>query len=655
MRRRTFLCQGAAAATHLGWAGLMDLAASLSAAAVMPPRLGNGPVPVDRALRMEAKYPLLAGDFQQALHVLLPAIRSRQDGSVAYVVATIYFRLEQYATGIPYALQACRMAPGNVLHRWMLYVLTVAAGRSPATIPPAFRLPIPRVHPSPVRFVDVTAEAGVGRLGLGRGAAWADFDGDGREDILAAAERGPFCLFQQRASGRFADIAPRVGLTDPVGLGAYTAQFIDYDNDGWPDIFLAGNGWGGTNRMFLFHNDRGRSVADVTAARGLAEPINAFNCAWADFDADGFSDLAVATGIAGPGDRLRLFHNQGGRRFDEIGREAGLTAVARWISVAWGDYDGDGRPDLCATSYDQGVFLFRNLGGGRFADVTAETGLRDPAVHAYTAEFFDYDNDGRLDLFVSTYPNGSELEMVNSLLGRQPVAPRQWQRLYHNGGHGRFRQVEGSAGITGWYGAMASQVADVDNDGFQDVVLGTGNPELDWAEPKALLRNDGRGRFHDIAAAGLVHFGMLHGMAFADYDRSGRMSLFGNFGGFYWGTRETCRLYRNAGPSGHAVELRLVGRRSNRDAIGARVFALAGGQPVFRWVSGGSGFGSGNSRLVHLGLGAAQSAEHIEITWPAGGRQYLGPVAAGERLEVQEADAAPQAPTPSHRRLAAHP
>ncbi len=591
----------------------------------------------DLAEYEEARYPLLAGHFEEALKVLIPQIKERP-GVIPYTIASVYLLMEKYADGIPYALQACRDTPTDVRYQWMLRVLTIQANRNESSIPTEFRLKMPASAASSFRLQDVTNESGVGRLALGRGAAWGDFDNDGRDDILVGAERAPFCLLRNLGNGRFEDVAAQMGLVDSAGVGCYASQFIDYDNDGYQDILLASNGWGGSNRLFLFHNDGGKRFTDVTNQAGLGGPVDGFNTSWADYDNDGRADLAVATGIVDPddGDYLRLYHNEGDGKFREVGREAGLGVKAKWISVCWGDYDGDGYQDLLATSYDAGPFLFRNLGNGHFEDASQRAGIQTK-THAYTAEFFDYNNDGLLDLFVSTYPEGNFTDMISNKMTRSKVPAGQRQLLFRNKGDGTFTNVAEEAGLTGWYGAMSSQVADIDNDGLDEIVLGTGNPELDWSEPKPLFHNDGKGHFEDIAdSAGLVHYGMLHGMAFSDYDDSGNLSLFGSFGGFYWGTRETSRLYRNLGSGSHALEIHLVGTRSNRDAIGARVTAVAGARKIYKLVNGGNGFGSLNSRVVHVGLSRDTEVDLLRIDWPSGVHQVFKNVPAGQRIEIVE-------------------
>ena len=630
---------------------------SLSAGAIWHPSLFKSPDPLARFLCFqhnthpgqpafpdlaqyeEAKHPLFAGHFDEALQTLIPAMKERP-GTVPYVIATIYLRMERYTEGIPYALQACRDTPDDIRCRWMLRTLTLHAGQPETSIPKEFRLKVPAASPSTFQFRDVTDSSHAGRLALGRGAAWGDFDNDGREDILVGAERAPFCLFRNRGDGTFEDVAARMGLIDPVGLGCYASQFIDYNNDGFQDVFLTSNGWGGGGRLFLFHNEGGKRFTDVTGSAGLGAPVNAFGASWADYDNDGRVDLAVATGIIDPegGDRIRLFHNEGNGKFREVGEQAGLTQRARWISLAWGDYDGDGRQDLLATSFDAGPFLFRNLGDGRFMDVSVQAGIRTQTA-AYTPVWFDYDNDGKLDFFVCTYPGGelTVKDMIEAKVNAVSVPSGKRQLLFRNNGDGTFRNVTEEVGITGWYGGMSTQAGDFDNDGFDEITIGTGNPELDWTEPKPLFHNDGKGRFSDIAeSSGLVHFGMLHGTALADYDDSGNLSLFGSFGGFYWGSRETSRLYRNLGSGNLSLEIRLVGTRSNRDAIGARVSADVGDRRIFKWVNGGNGFGCNNSRIVHLGLGGGQRVNELQVDWPSGLRQSFQNIPAGHRIEIIE-------------------
>ncbi len=632
MRRRDFIFEALAGAGLLVKpAPFFDLTLAAGGCCIQEHLLPAQLSFPDLAQYEEAQHPLLAGKFEEGLKVLTPAMKERP-GIVPYTIA-------RYAEGIPFALQACRDTPTDLRYRWMLRALTLHAGQPESKIPEGFRLKVPAGDRATFQLRDVTKACGAERMALGRGASWGDFDNDGREDILVGGERAPFCLFRNRGEGSFEDVADRVGLHDPVGLGCYASQFIDYDNDGFQDVFMTSNGWGGGGRLFLFHNEGGTRFADVTESAGLGGTLNAFGASWADYDNDGRADLAVAAGIVEPedGDRIRLYHNEGNGEFREVGEDAGLSQKARWISLCWGDYDGDGRQDLLATSFDQGPFLFRNLGDGRFEDVSVKAGIRTQ-TQAYTPEFFDFDNDGNLDIFVSTYPSTARKveDMIDAHLTGVAPSPQR-QLLFRNNGDGTFRNISDQAGITGWYGGMSSQVGDLDNDGFDEIMIGTGNPALDWTEPKPLFHNNGKGQFTDIAeSAGLIHFGMLHGTALADYDNSGNLSLFGSFGGFYWGTRESTKLYRNLGSGNSSLEIRLIGTRSNRDAIGARISALAGKRRIHKWVNGGNGFGVANSKIVHLGLGRDQKVDSLEVLWPSGLRQSFRGIPAGQRIEITE-------------------
>lgn len=595
--------------------------------------------PPDYAEMEEAKSPLLAGHFEEAIRALTPLVKAYPgDPRFPYTLATIYFRQEEsYEKGIPYALQACRDDSQDVRYRWLLRTLTLLAGHSEDSIPLDCRLATQTLPPSPVHFEDVAEDAGIRLVSMGRGAAWGDFDRDARDDLLICSERGPFRLFRNLGKGKFSEVAAKVGLVDPVGLGCYGASFADYDNDGFEDVLLTSNGWGGDNRLFLFHNESGRHFKDVTEQAGMGGQVDAFGLSWADYDRDGLLDVAVATGIVHPkGDRILLYHNLGHGKFSEVGVKAGLTMHARWMNVCWGDYDADGRPDLFAVSFDSGCALYHNLGRGRFENVTEAAGFRCPSAN-YTCDVLDYNNDGKPDIFVSTYPGGKESVMVAHYISGVPAPRDKRQLLFRNNGDGTFVRATEEAGITGWHEAMASGVGDIDDDGFPDILLGTGSPQLDWAEPKPLYHNDGNGHFVDIGlSAGILDFGMLHGTVFSDYDDSGRLSFFEARGGFYQASKLHARLYHNAGTSNHAFEARLIGTKSNRDAIGARLMLAAGDKRVYQVVDGGSGFGSMNSRTVHFGLGASQTIDSLTVDWPSGIHQVWQHPPIDTRIELVE-------------------
>ena len=360
----------------LGVAGVMLLSRVQSAMAQQESSVGaTEPELIDRAAQEEAGSPLLAGRFDEVIPDLLKqAAANPDDAAIQFQLGTVYLRAQRPAEGIPHARRACELDSQNLRHRWMLRVLTLMAGREETTIPEAYRVTMSPAAPSLVKFQDVTQEAGVSTLALGRGSAWGDFDGDGREDLLDCAHRAPFRLFRNLGKGKFEDVAARVSLVDPVGLGCWAATFADYDDDGYEDIFLTGNGCGGFNRLFLFHNEKGRRFVDVTRQAGMGGRVNAFGAAWADYDNDGYLDVVVATGLIVPGGApLLLYRNKGDGTFTETGSGTPLGERQNWLNVCWGDYDGDRLPDLGATSLTGGGKLFHNLGQGRFEEVAGDS------------------------------------------------------------------------------------------------------------------------------------------------------------------------------------------------------------------------------------------------------------------------------------------
>jgi len=316
--------------------------------------------------------------------------------------------------------------------------------------------------------------------------------------------------------------------------------------------------------------------------------------------------------------------------------------------VNWGDYDNDGFPDLYVSNMFGDNLLYHNKGDGTFEEVAAKLGVQKPFA-SFPTWWFDYDNDGWLDLFVVAYPNSVE-EFVKHYLGQAPAA--ETLKLYRNDGHGGFADVSAAMGVARVVPSMGANVGDIDNDGFLDVYLGTGAPSFGSLIPNILLRNDAGRRFDDVTeATGTGHLQKGHGVAFADLDRDGDQDIVLNAGGAVPGDRYDDAVFENPGtPGRHWVDLRLIGVRSNRAAIGAKirvtVAPVAGGRGAgtrlrYREVSSGGSFGS-NSYVQHVGLGAATAIESIEIAWPASRtRQVFRNPPIDTLLEIQEGAEAP--------------
>jgi hypothetical protein len=435
-------------------------------------------------------------------------------------------------------------------------------------------------------FTDVTSEAGLKVNLFAMGAAAADYDGDGFEDLLITGY-GRCILFHNNGDGTFTDVTARSGI-NPPGWST-SAVWFDYNNDGKLDLFVAqfvdytslkscggANAYGGSvegaletqiyyciPRVFepmpshLYRNDGNGHFTDVSGETGILRvPGKGFGVVATDIDNDGYLDLFQANDTV----PNFLFVNRGGKTFEEIGLASGVgyseDGLARsGMGVDAGDFDGDGRQDLFVANVDQEIFsLYRNNGDETFTDVSKAQGLARPTrlLSGWGLRFFDYDNDGWPDLILA---NGHPDDLVDKRM--KGVTYAEPLLLFHNDGRGRLLNVSNSAGeaFQSKYAARGLAVGDLDNDGFPDVVVGVngGAPLL---------------------------------------------------------------LHNNANPRNHWVGLRLVGRQSNPEAVGALIRWNAGGVTHSRLKTAGGSYLSGHDNREILGMGNAAAIDWVEIRWP---------------------------------------
>lgn len=475
------------------------------------------------------------------------------------------------------------------------------------------------------------------------GIAVFDYDGDGRPDIFFTngaavpsleknASKFRNRLFHNEGNLRFRDVTSQAGVT---GAGYSTgAAAADYDNDGHPDLFVAG-----VNRNILYRNRGDGTFEDVTAKAGIKSGTWAVAAGWFDYDNDGKLDLLVVRYAGNPmsdrfcGDREKgirvycnpkyfdplpavLYRNRGDGTFEDVSEKSGIARVAgRGMSVAFADYDGDGRMDIFVTNDNMPNFLFHNLGSGKFeeAALTAGAALLDHGkpVSSMGADFRDYDNDGHPDI------------LVTALAGE--TFP-----LFRNLGQGLFQDATYasrvgplSSGRSGWGAAFV----DLDNDGWKDIF--TANSHVDdraetYKESNSIYRNLGNGKFED---AGMATGRKAHrGAAFGDFDGDGRIDVVVSALG------EPAELWRNTTAGGsHWIEFRLHGRRSNRDGIGAVI--RVGKQ--WNQMTSALSYASSSLIPVHFGLGSSTKVD-VEIRWPSRGIQQLKDVGVDRVVDVTE-------------------
>ena len=517
--------------------------------------------------------------------------------------------------------------PGNLAARWMVNLSAMALGDFPAGVPEALRIPVRAADYDIKRFVNIAPEVGVGTFNLCGGAAAVDFDGDGWIDIMTSTwdPGGPLTFYRNRGDGRFDDVSTASRADDQ--LGGLNCQAADYDGDGDVDLLVLRGAWlaeDGRMRNSLLRNDAGK-FTDVTHEVGLAEPAYPTQAAaWADFDNDGDLDLYVGNESSPEAGMLckgQLFLNDDGKFTDVAARAGVANDDAKGVGlfckgVAAGDYDNDGDVDLYVSNAGPNR-LYRNKGDGTFDEVSRQAGVEGPTGRSFAVWFFDYDNDGWFDLFVAGY-QGTLGDVVAGYLGlaHKGLAPR----LYRNLGNGRFVDMAAEAGIQHPYLTMGASFGDLDNDGWLDVYLTTGDPEFDTLTPNVMLRNDRGKRFQDVTiSGGFGHLQKGHGVAFADFDHDGDQDIYNQLGGFYPSDKFRNGLYLNPGHGNHFLHVKLVGTRSHRSGSGARIEVVvetpSGVVSMHRAAGSVSSFG-GSRQRQEIGLGAATRIVRLKVRWP---------------------------------------
>ncbi len=545
-----------------------------------------------------------------------------------------------------------RLEPRNAGAAWLLNIAYMTVGEYPDGVPPALLIPpdVFRSEYDPGRFPDRAVDVGLDVLGLAGGSIAEDFDGDGLLDLMvsSAGLRDPLRLLRNDGTGRFVDDTERAGLT---GLfGGLNIVHADYDNDGDADVLVLRGAWRGERGRHpnsLLRNSGDGTFEDVTEQAGLLSLHPTQTAAWADYDGDGFLDVFIGNEASegGPPHPSELYRNNGDGTFTNLARPLGLASLGFVKGAAWGDLNNDGRPDLYVSRFGQPNLLFRNDGPGiggiwRFTDVTAAAGVAEP-IKSFPTWFFDYDNDGWLDIFAGTWDE-SRIDVVAANALGMPW-PDGVPRLYRNRRDGTFEDVTADARLDRVLLAMGANYGDLDNDGFLDIYVGTGGPDFTTLMPNRMFRNAGNGRFQDVTTAGgFGHLQKGHGVSFADIDNDGDLDVHAVIGGWLRGDTYQNVLFENPGHGNHWIAIDLEGTRSNRMGIGARLKVRIrtpdGPRDIHAVASTGGSFGGSPARQ-HIGLGEAIAIESLEATWPTTGLvQQVGAPPLDGFIKVREGE-----------------
>ena len=519
--------------------------------------------------------------------------------------------------------------------------------------------PVPPVH-----FEEVAAKSGVpfvhsfgaARLGsllesTGAGCVWFDYNHDGRPDLYVVTgkplEKGmhPYPLrtppappphnhlYRNDGNGKFTDVTEQAHVA-PDGYW-FAAIAADYDNDGYTDLLVTGYG-----RVVLYHNKGDGTFEDVTEKAGLKVSGWAIGSAWLDYDRDGCTDLFVgryvkfdptyrayyaADNYPGPLDYEAesnlLFHNNCNGTFTDVSEKSGIGKIkGRTMGVTAADFDGDGYPDIYVANDKTENLFFHNKRNGTFEEIAVDAGAafgqNGESTSAMGPVFADFLNNGAIDLWVSD---------------------SKYNRLLKNSGKLPFQDITEAAGISqlaAQYTSWGTGVNDFDNDGLKDIMIFHGGLIHMVPQEHSVFRNLGGGKFQDVSSTAGAYFDVKtvgRGACFADYDNDGKIDAFlVNLGA------AGHLLHNNSGAKNHWLSVNLIGSKSNRDGIGAKVEVIAGGVKQVVERVAGSGYLGQDDWRPHFGLGTSTRAERITVNWPSGIKQVLENVAADQIITIRE-------------------
>jgi hypothetical protein len=520
-----------------------------------------------------------------------------------------------------------------------------------------------------IKFVDISRQAGIhfthynGAAGqkwlpetIGSGCAFVDLEGDGWADIFLlngkdwkpSGTRHLPALYRNNHNGTFTDITKGSGLD--VQMYANGVAVADYDNDGLPDVYVTA-----IDGDHLFHNEGHGHFKDVTAASGIHNANFGTSAAWFDYDRDGKADLVIANYVQWrpqtdircsldgktksyctpevyKGESLKLYHNLGNGRFEDVTKKAGLeNSTGKSLGIAVFDFNGDGWSDLFIANDTQPNKLYRNNKSGTFTEVGVEAGVAfgedGTARGAMGVDTADYDRSGRPHVVVGNFS-------------------KQMMALYHNDGSGLFTDVASSTAIaraTLLDLTFGTFFFDYDLDGFPDIFAVNGHiepdisrtsPDLKFKEPSLLFHNNGHGSFDD--ASGSVGPDIRcpivgRGAAYADFDHDGDLDI------LVTENNGPARLLRNdGGNSNNWLNVTLVGRRSNRSALGAVVRIESASGKQWQAVHSGSSYCSQSALALTFGLAKDRVISKLIVEWPSGKRQQFENLPVNRFIKIDE-------------------
>jgi hypothetical protein len=542
--------------------------------------------------------------------------------------------------------------PEDFESRWLYNIACMTVGEYPDKVDPAFLIPglnadtTIKINP----FQDVAADLRLNINNQAGGSITDDFNNDGYLDIITSSSdlNEGMHFLKNNEDGTFADVSNESGLSKITG--GLNAMQTDYNNDGWLDVFVTRGGWRGEfgkEPNSLLKNNGDGTFTDVTVLSGMLSFHPTQTATWNDFNNDGWLDVFIGNETDGNHEPhpCELFMNNMNGTFTNVAQSAKCDIRGYVKGVTSGDYDNDGWQDLFISTMDGNRHLLKNKGFKeiQFVDVTKAAGLANDYGRTFPTWFWDYDNDGWLDIFVCDYTFDRALSYYTAAehLNISEGNPDK-MFLYHNNRDGTFTNVAKDVGLNKNVFAMGSNFGDIDNDGFLDMYLGTGHPDFRSLIPNKLFKNIDGKRFADVTNVARVgHLQKGHGVSFADLDHDGDQDIYLDMGGVYKGDSYQNSFFLNPGQGNNNwIGLKLKGKNSNRSGIGSRITLSFKENGILRRVcrdvnSGGS-FGSSPLRQ-QIGIGQATIIDEIKIQWSGSKTvQLLKDIRPDQFIEIEE-------------------
>lgn len=536
--------------------------------------------------------------------------------------------------------------PNDLDCQYLLNIASMTLGQYPEKVPVQFRIPESNFSKSAKfpHFTDVAMNLGVDVNLKSGGTCVDDFNGDGYLDIIASSWGfdDQIKYFENDGKGGFTDKTNDAGLEGVTG--GLNLRHADYDNDGDIDFMILRGAWlsvYGSIPNSLMRNNGDGTFTDVTRASGVYSLNPTQTAVWADIDLDGWLDLFIANEWSeAKQSYCELFLNNRDGTFRDIAKEAGITIPGFFKGVASGDINNDLYPDFYLSDYDGFNTLYINItketGKPMFEVAGESAGVSNPKL-SFPTWFFDYNNDGLEDIFVSGYSSSEVLPSEMMLRNIRTSTSEYRPLLYQNNGNNTFTEVSLKANLTEPIATMGCNFGDLDNDGFLDFYLATGDPDFYSIVPNKMYRNVNGNKFEDVTySGGFGHIQKGHAIGFGDMDMDGDQDIYAVMGGAVEGDVFRNLLFENPmGNNNNWINIVLEGKLSNRSAIGAKIIITITEhqktRKIYNTVDSGASFG-GNSLMAEIGVGKAGVIKKLEILWP----HSTNPVSTFYDVEVNQ-------------------